>query len=66
MENPQIKLAEAEINENNPWEDDALERKFCAETLTKFLENQTAALTIGVNGAWGTGKHFFCADGNNP
>lgn len=59
MENPQIKLAEAEINENNPWSDDALDRKFCAETLTKFLENQTAALTIGVNGAWGTGKTFF-------
>ena len=59
MENPQIKLAEAEINENNPWSDDALDRKFCAEALTKFLENQTAALTIGVNGAWGTGKTFF-------
>lgn len=59
MNSPQIKLADPQINAQDPWSDDALDRKFCAETLTKFLENQTAALTIGVNGAWGTGKTFF-------
>lgn len=55
----QIKLSEPKINENDPWTDDALNRNLCAETLTKFLENQTSALTISVNGAWGTGKTFF-------
>ena len=59
MNSPQIKLADPQINAQDPWSDDALDRKFCGETLTKFLENQTAALTIGVNGAWGTGKTFF-------
>lgn len=59
MELPQLKLSESEIKKENPWADDALKRKFCAETLTDFLKDQNSALTVALNGPWGTGKTFF-------
>ncbi len=59
MEEPQIKLSESDIDESNPWADDALKRRLCAETLTNFLKEQNSALTVALNGPWGTGKTFF-------
>lgn len=59
MENPQIKLGEEAINEKNPWSDDKLKRQEAAKDLTNLLENQEDALTISLNGAWGSGKTFM-------
>lgn len=59
MELPQLKLSESEIKKEDPWADDALKRSFCAETLTDFLKDQNSALTVALNGPWGTGKTFF-------
>lgn len=59
MENPQIKLAEEAINEKNPWSDDKLKRQEAAQNLTNLLENQEDALTISLNGEWGSGKTFM-------
>jgi hypothetical protein len=54
-----IKIAEPEINETDPWADDKLGRKACAEMLTSLLAGQTTALTVSVNGEWGSGKTFL-------
>ena len=48
-----------EINEENPWEDDVLERKKFADILTDRVENGISPYTISVNGGWGTGKTFL-------
>jgi hypothetical protein len=54
-----IKIAESEINKDDPWADDKLGRKACADTLTSLLAGQTTALTVSVNGEWGSGKTFM-------
>lgn len=48
-----------EPNPDQPWADDALQRKDCADKLTQIIEGQTEPLTISVNGSWGTGKTFL-------
>ncbi len=55
----QIKVNEPDIIPNNPWDGDKLNRKACAETLTRLLEGQNAALTISLNGEWGSGKTYL-------
>ena len=47
------------VDRNRLWADDVLGRAFCAKTLTNFLKNQNSALTVALNGSWGTGKTFF-------
>jgi len=54
-----IKIAEPKINETDPWADDKLGRKACAEMLSSLLVSQTTALTVSVNGEWGSGKTFM-------
>jgi hypothetical protein len=54
-----IKIAEYEININDPWADDKLGRKECGAMLTSLLVGQTTALTVSVNGEWGSGKTFM-------
>lgn len=55
----QIKVNEPEFDKGDPWGPDKLNRKACAETLTRLLEEQTAALTISLNGEWGSGKTYL-------
>lgn len=59
MPNLQIKVNEPDIIPDNPWDGDKLNRRACAETLTRLLEGQTAALTISLNGEWGSGKTYL-------
>lgn len=59
MSDLSIKIAEPEINKDSPWEGDKLGRKACAEMLTSLLTGQTTALTVSVNGEWGSGKTFM-------
>ena len=49
----------SKVDRNRLWADDVLGRAFCAKTLTNFLKNQNSALTVALNGPWGTGKTFF-------
>ena len=56
---PQIKVNEPEPSNDNPWADDKLARKACAEKLTAVIQGQIAPMTISVNGEWGSGKTFM-------
>ena len=54
-----LKLPEPEIQEDNPWEDDALKRSDVAEKLTKLISGQSDPFVISLHGHWGTGKTFL-------
>lgn len=57
--NLQLNPPEPNIDKENPWADDALQREECAKRLTQVIEGQIEPLTISINGSWGTGKTFF-------
>lgn len=59
MENLPLKPVELEVNASNPWCDDKLKRKSCADRLTKILANQPGSVTVSLNGKWGTGKTYL-------
>ncbi len=59
MQTLSIKLPELKVNEQDPWSDDQLNRKECADKLTRILANESTALTIALNGEWGSGKTFM-------
>ena len=51
---------EVEVNENNPWGDDVLERQKFAKPLTDLVNSAgDAPFCIAVDGEWGGGKTFF-------
>ena len=51
---------EAEVDENNPWGDDALERQKFEKPLTDLVSSaRNAPFCIAVDGDWGSGKTFF-------
>ena len=51
---------EAEVDKNNPWKDDALERQKFAKPLTDLvISAKGAPFCIAVDGGWGSGKTFF-------
>jgi len=54
-----LKPAEKEVNPDNPWQDDVLQRKACADKLTTILADQVTALTVSLDGKWGSGKTFL-------
>ncbi len=54
-----LKLSEPEIQEDNPWADDALKRSDVAEKLTKLISGQSDPFVISLHGHWGTGKTFL-------
>ena len=50
----------AEVDENNPWEDDALGRQEFAKPLTDWVRIAgDAPFGIAVDGKWGSGKTFL-------
>ncbi|MCQ2352267.1 MAG: KAP family NTPase [Victivallaceae bacterium] len=59
MNHPQIKYNDPEIDLQNPWIDDGLNRQEAANFLTNLLSKQEGSLTVCVNGAWGSGKTFM-------
>jgi hypothetical protein len=54
-----FKNAEFEIPVENPFTNDKLNRKECADALTMFVQNTPGPLVISINGGWGTGKTAF-------
>ena len=56
---PQLKYLEPEVSARNVWEHDRLGRKAMASKLISLVQHQTHALTISLDGGWGTGKTFF-------
>ncbi len=56
---PALKVVEPEIDPNNIWADDKLERKRIADRLTTIVKDQEAPFVISLDGRWGTGKTFL-------
>ena len=53
-------LAEMEVDKNNTWKGDALERERLAKPLTGLVSSaRNAPFCIAVDGEWGSGKTFF-------
>ena len=51
---------EAEVDEENPWGDDELDRQKHAKPLTELVMSAKGApFCIAMNGEWGSGKTFF-------
>jgi len=55
----QLKPSEFVVSPENPFANDKLDRKKCAETLTNLVQNAPGPLVISINGGWGTGKTVF-------
>lgn len=56
---PALKLVEPEIDPNDIWDDDRLEREKIATRLTTIVKDQEAPFVISLDGRWGTGKTFL-------
>ena len=56
---PALKIVEPEVDAENPWHDDVLDRKEIADRLTSIVRGQEAPFVISLDGRWGTGKTFL-------
>ena len=56
---PALKIVEPEVDPENPWRDDKLDRRDIAERLTSIVRGQAVPFVISVDGRWGTGKTFL-------
>ena len=56
---PALKIVEPEVDGENPWGDDVLDRKEIADRLTTIVRGQKAPFVISLDGRWGTGKTFL-------
>lgn len=54
-----LKPSEFIVPKENPFANDKLDRKKCADTLTNIVQNALGPLVISINGEWGTGKTVF-------
>ena len=54
-----LKLPQAPVSRDEPWNDDLLDRQQLATTLTNLLRTQSHPFTISIHGYWGTGKTFL-------
>jgi hypothetical protein len=54
-----LKPSEIVIPKDNPFANDKLDRKKCAQTLTNLVQNISGPLVMSINGGWGTGKTVF-------
>lgn len=54
-----IKLRELEILDDDPFKNDALNRKVCAEALTTLLQSIDEPFVMSIDSPWGTGKTTF-------
>lgn len=54
-----FRVPEPEIDPADPFSDDVLERKACAENLTRFLDGSPGGFALSVSSPWGSGKTFF-------
>ena len=56
---PPLKVAEPQIERDDPWSDDVLDRAEVAKLLTNIVHGQRAPFVISLDGRWGTGKTFL-------
>ena len=56
---PALKVVEPEIDPNDIWFEDKLERERIAERLTTVVQDEQAPFVISLDGRWGTGKTFL-------
>ena len=56
---PALKVVEPDVDAENPWSDDVLDRKEVADRLTSIVRGQAAPFVISLDGRWGTGKTFL-------
>ena len=56
---PVLKVVEPDVDPEDPWQDDVLDRKEVADRLTRIVREQEAPFVISVDGRWGTGKTFL-------
>ncbi len=56
---PPLKVVEADVNAENPWIDDVLDREEIADRLTGIVRGQESPFVISLDGRWGTGKTFL-------
>ena len=54
-----LKLPQAPVSPDEPWNDDVLDRQQLAQTLTNLIRTQSHPFTISIHGYWGTGKTFL-------
>lgn len=54
-----LKLPQASVSPDEPWNDDVLDRQELAGMLTNLIRNQSHPFTISIHGYWGTGKTFL-------
>ena len=54
-----LKLPEPDVDPEQPWADDVLDRTQIADRLTNLIRNQSAPFVISIHGYWGTGKTFL-------
>lgn len=54
-----LKLPQASVSPDEPWNDDVLDRQELAATLTNLIRTQSHPFTISIHGHWGTGKTFL-------
>ena len=59
-EPPPLKVPEPEVNPQDPWGDDRLERKEVADRLTSIVRDQEQPFVISVDGALGHGGRRSC------
>jgi hypothetical protein len=57
--NMQIRSPELEISQNDPFQNDALNRKSLAPPLTQFITQASGPFVLAVDGSWGSGKTTF-------
>ena len=55
----QLKLPEIEIPKDDPFANDALNRKANIEILTQVLKSTHEPLVLAINAPWGAGKTTF-------
>lgn len=54
-----LKIKEIEILQDDPFKNDALDRKYSAEVLTNILLSVDEPFVLSVDSQWGTGKTTF-------
>ena len=54
-----LKISESEVDPQQPWSDDLLQRKQVAARLTNLIRHQSAPFVVSIDGYWGTGKTFL-------
>ncbi len=47
-----LKLPEPEVDPQQPWNDDLLERKQVADRLTNLIRHQSAPFVVSIDGYW--------------